>query len=135
MTRINLIAPQKLSDQHLLAEHREIKRIPNVILSGRYSLDWQPSEYVLWPWHVKFFYDKLAFLHNRYILLYKECIKRGFNVSDYQDTFIPWDDDILYTLYNNYTPTKEEIELSRARIEEKLKEKPSFYKWTTILYY
>jgi hypothetical protein len=39
MTRINLIPVNELTDQHLLAEHREIKRIPNVILSGRYNLD------------------------------------------------------------------------------------------------
>ena len=30
MTRINCgIPPEELSDKHLLAEHREIKRIPN----------------------------------------------------------------------------------------------------------
>jgi hypothetical protein len=31
-------------------------------------------------------------------------------------------------LYNDYIPTQEAIELSRARIEEKIKAKPSFYK-------
>ena len=32
MTRINAgIPPKKLTNRHLLAEHREIKRIPNVI--------------------------------------------------------------------------------------------------------
>ena len=38
MTRINLINVEELTDQHLLAEHREIKRIPNVISKGKYSL-------------------------------------------------------------------------------------------------
>lgn len=38
MTRINIVPVEKLYDQHLLAEHREIKRIPNVIKQGKYSL-------------------------------------------------------------------------------------------------
>ncbi|HGJ5874346.1 MAG TPA: pyrimidine dimer DNA glycosylase/endonuclease V [Arsenophonus apicola] len=29
MTRINVIPPNELCDQHLLAEHRELTRIPN----------------------------------------------------------------------------------------------------------
>lgn len=29
MTRINLVPPEELCDQHLLAEHRELTRIPN----------------------------------------------------------------------------------------------------------
>lgn len=135
MTRINLIPVEELSDQHLLAEHREIKRIPNVILSGRYSLDWQPSQYVLWPWHCKFFYDKNEFLRFRYQELYLECIKRWFNVRWYYISF----NEVIYNHPElsrvRYKPTQEEIELSRARIKEKLAAKPLFYKWTTILYY
>lgn len=34
MTRINLIAPAELCDQHLLAEHRELTRIPNAVAKG-----------------------------------------------------------------------------------------------------
>lgn len=134
MTRINLIAPQKLSDQHLLAEHREIKRIPNVILSGNYSFKGQPNEFTLWAGHVKFFYDKVGFLLKRYIELYNECIKRGFNVTNYSTTFLAivlknWE------LYNYYIPTPEAIALSEERIQEKLKAKPNFYKWTTLFTY
>ena len=76
MTRINLIDPSLLHNKHLLAEHREIKRIPNVILKGKYSLKGAPSEYVLGTGHVKFFYDKILFLYERYIKLYYECNER-----------------------------------------------------------
>jgi hypothetical protein len=31
MTRVKLVPVKELYDQHLLAEHREIKRIPNLI--------------------------------------------------------------------------------------------------------
>ena len=130
MTRINLIPVEELTDQHLLAEHREIKRIPNVILSGKFSLIWQPKEYTLWTWHIKFFYDKIEFLRFRYIELYNECIKRWFNVERYYNSF----NEVIYK-YNKelcsikYTPTQEAIKISRERIEEKIKAKPLFYKY------
>jgi hypothetical protein len=47
MTRINLVAVETLYDQHLLSEHREIKRIPNVIKSGKEKLENIPNQYVL----------------------------------------------------------------------------------------
>jgi len=43
MTRINLVPPQELCDQHLLAEHRELTRIPNAVARGRYHLRGQPA--------------------------------------------------------------------------------------------
>lgn len=39
MTRINLIPPEELCDQHLLAEHRELTRIPNAVARGKFSLE------------------------------------------------------------------------------------------------
>jgi len=38
MTRINLVPPEELCDQHLLAELRELPRIPNAVLKGRYPM-------------------------------------------------------------------------------------------------
>ena len=59
MTRINVgIPPADLNGRHLIAEHREIKRIPNLVNRGRYSLDNQPKLFKLGKGHVKFFYDK-----------------------------------------------------------------------------
>ena len=44
MTRINVgISPTELTDKHLLAEHREIKRIPNCIARGRYNMEGIPN--------------------------------------------------------------------------------------------
>ena len=58
MTRINAGIPvETLHDKHLIAEHREIKRIPNCIAKGRYSLKDKPSKFVLGTGHVKFFYE------------------------------------------------------------------------------
>lgn len=57
MTRINLVHPSRLCDQHLLAELRELPRIPNGVLSGRLKrhYDDAPEHYVLGYGHVKFF--------------------------------------------------------------------------------
>lgn len=118
MTRINTgVDPQELCDKHLLAEHREIKRIPNCIKSGRYSLDNQPNEFKLGTGHVKFFYDKIKYLHNRYNKIYVECISRGLNVSDFSSCF----DDIPSELYNDYTETSNDRNIILKRINERLK--------------
>lgn len=125
MTRINLIPVSELLDQHLLAEHREIKRIPNCISKGKYSLSWILDEYTMWAGHVKFFYNKLWWIYNRYIELYKECLKRGFNIQNYTEAF----KDCPWMLFNNYQPTEKEINLSKSRIQEKIQQKPLFYKY------
>lgn len=125
MTRINLIPVKELMDAHLLAEHREIKRIPNVIKSWKYNLDWIPEKFCLWKWHVKFFYDKLQFLRHRYYKIHNECLHRGFNVLNYTESFL-WTPK---ELNNDYIPTEEDIKISRQRIEEKIKQKPGFYKY------
>ena len=46
MTRINVgIPPSELNDKHLIAEAREIKRVPNCVAKGRYNLKSQPKEF------------------------------------------------------------------------------------------
>lgn len=88
MTRINAgIEVVELCDAHLLAEHRELPRIPNTIKSGKANLNIQPLKFKLGSNHVKFFYPRLKYLKNRYKSIYNECIKRGFNVQDYSDSF------------------------------------------------
>ena len=82
MTRINIIPPAELCDQHLLAEHRELTRIPNLVAKGKFSLEGQPSDYKLGTGHVKFFFDKMQFLFERYNSLHEECLARGFNVKN-----------------------------------------------------
>ena len=48
MTRINVgVDPSELTTKHLIAEHREIKRIPNCIKSGRFNMMNQPKPLLL----------------------------------------------------------------------------------------
>ncbi len=84
MTRINAgIPPQLLTNKHLLAEHREIKRIPNMVAKHGYDPKSIPAEFCLGKGHVKFFYDKQSYLLTRYLDIQDECVRRGFKVTDY----------------------------------------------------
>lgn len=83
MTRINAnIDPADLIDQHLLAEYRELVRIPNAVLKKQLSgqrIDSAklPQDFRLGSGHVLFFYNKNAFLHRRFLALKQELSKRG----------------------------------------------------------
>jgi len=116
MTRINVgIPPAELINQHLIAEHREIKRIPNCIAKGKYNMDGIPDKFKLGTGHVKFFYNKLLYLKNRYISLYNECVKRGFNVQNYISAW----DNVPKELMNNYKVSAKDIKIIRERINER----------------
>lgn len=122
MTRINVVPVQELCDKHLLAEFRELTRIPNAVARGRFSMDGQPKEYILGTGHVKFFYDKMKFLHMRYIELLTECLYRGFKVKSI------WPDDLLgCNIWNDYKLTQYAIDINRNRITDRM---PNNAKWT-----
>lgn len=114
MTRINVVPPSELCDKHLLAEYREL---PRVFALARPCLD-APKEYVLGRGHVKFFYDKLGFLEDRFDMIVSECKKRGFNIKYTRPTITV--QKCGFGLFNDYTPTPEALALNRARIAERI---------------
>ena len=75
MTRINLINPGELSDQHLVAEYREIFMVGSSLQRSMKSKSWSktinniPKNFTLNKGHVTFFYnkgkylDKLSLIH------------------------------------------------------------------------
>lgn len=120
MTRINIsVPPEELIMQHLIAEHREMIRIPNTVKSGKAKLVGIPTQFTLGTGHVKFFYDKLLFLKNRYEAVYQECRKRGYNVQYYGSAW----DGVPAHLMNDYHPTEKDDDIIRERINSKLKAK------------
>lgn len=122
MTRINLVPPQELCDQHLLAEHRELTRIPNAVAKGKFSLKGQPIDYKLGEGHVRFFFNKLGFLKKRYDLLHTECKARGFNVQYFWQNELPTDPN----LWLDYEPTEQALKANRERIAERMPAKARF---------
>lgn len=116
MTRINAgIEVVELCDAHLLAEHRELPRIPNTIKSGKAKIDLEPLKFSLGSGHVKFFYPRLKYLKNRYMSIYTECLKRGFNVQDYTNSF----DGIDFNLFGDWND-KRARKILVPRINERL---------------
>ena len=120
MTRINSnISVKKLSDEHLLAEHREIKRLPSCLRKAIQckSINKIPNQFTLGTGHVKFFLNKQKFIYNRYKEIYQELLNRGFNIEDYSNN---WKEFIDTEYFNDYVPTNEEYELLKQRIIERI---------------
>jgi len=117
MTRINVgIRAKELCREHLLAEHREIKRTPNKVNKGKFLLKGMPDKFCLGTGHEKFFYNKLEYLRLRYEELYKECCNRGYVVEYYGAIW----DDTPKELLGKYKETKEDRALLTQRINERL---------------
>lgn len=122
MTRINAaIPPYELCDQHLNAEKFEITRIPTTIINGRAktSLENIPETFCLGTGHVKFFYNKILYLKNRYLALCQESEMRGFNCN--VDT-TPFDlvEQKYPHLFNNWFETPEAKQILLTRLSQKL---------------
>ena len=136
MTRINLVPPQELMDQHLFAEFREIKMIPKSLNRSLIArgiggvLEMVPKAFTLNKGHVSFFYDKGKYLEERYQALRYELGLRNINF----DRDSPLDPDCVYfsnrSLYGNYTPTPEALAIIRQRIAEKIAMKPNWYRYS-----
>ena len=133
MTRINLVDPKELSDQHLVAEYREIFMVGGslkrtLVSKNGYQESKVPKQYTLNAGHVYFFYNKGKYLDNRYQQLIKEMKKRGFN-PDKSRTF-PKEIFIENGLYNDWIPNSNDYKLIRKRIESKIEMKPNWYRKT-----
>jgi len=133
MTRINLVNPRELSDQHLVAEYREIFMVGSSLQRSIKSKNWLktknniPDEFTLNKGHVTFFYNKGMYLDKRYSLLVKEMKRRGMN-PDPKRKFkkSQWPKN----LYNDWKPKNKDLEIIRKRIEEKINLKPDWYRYS-----
>jgi len=140
MTRINLVYPEDLADQHLFAEWREIKMI---VPAAKRSLLAQPvvkiyekisPQYTLNTGHVTFFYNKLSFLKTRFEELTEECLQRGINITLF--TFITEDYDFVWNRLGQieWVPTKRDIQVNIERIAQRLNEKSDWYRYYGDIY-
>lgn len=134
MTRINMIPPVELRDQHLFAEFREIKMVPkslarSVKARGACGVLLRiPKAFTLGTGHVSFFYDKGAYLYERYEQLKQELDTRGVNYNR-GSVFDPDGLMRLEPWNKTYNPTPEALQIIRQRIQEKIAMKPEWYKF------
>ncbi len=136
MTRINLVEPSELTDQHLIAEYREIFMVGgslNRTLNSKvgYREDRVPKKYTLNTGHVYFFYNKGRYLFKRYRELVREMKRRGFKPD--KTRVFPMSVFVDNGLYNDWMPTMEDYKIIRQRIEEKIAMKPNWYRKTSVL--
>jgi deoxyribonuclease (pyrimidine dimer) len=135
MTRINVIPVIELTDQHLLAEIREITRLPKNLQqslnrkSKPFNSSEIPPEYVLGKGHVKYFFDKFKWLESRFKALVSECESRGFNIT-YKDATIF--SNVAPRFYGTMQVTQEALKLNRERIKERIDAKPNFYRYRGV---
>lgn len=133
MTRINLVDPKELMDQHLTTEFLELPRIPVQLQRSINArgidgvLQMIPKEFTLNKGHVSFFYDKGFYLTERYLSLSKELDRREI----WHERLLFYDSASIYSeyseLFGHYTPTEEALVIIRERIAQKIALKPHWY--------
>ena len=136
MTRINVIDVQLLTDQHLMAEYRELPMVNSSLNRSRKSkkginFSKISDHYTLNTGHVYFFYNKGKFLFKRYEDLIKELKNRKYNIIP-DERKVDWNVFSDYngqSLWNDWSPSLVDISVNIERITEKIESKPEFYRY------
>lgn len=122
MTRVNVVHPEALTDQHLLAEHRELPRIFPLARAALERGDTSgPERYTMGAGHVRFFYTRTAWLATRHRALTAECERRGFKVR--HGELVPLESV-------DWSPDDDDMAVNLERLREKLAAppRPGFYR-------
>lgn len=121
MVRINLIEPSKLSDQHLIAEYREI-----LLLFGYYRKHHfiRPSNDHKQP--MRFYHNKILYLITRFFEIKEEMLKRQFKPIK----------DIKFCIHtmakprrNYFEPNEIQVLEIKQRILQRINERPTWYRY------
>lgn len=135
--RVNVLHPIYLTDQHLVAEYREVKMGPKALSRSLGSLKGVDKKrisplYTLNTGHTYFFYDKNAFLERRLGQIVEEMKNRVFQTNhieliddSYDYNMGVWDDE----WWNDWQPTEEALAINMERIVYRLSTKEGWYKF------
>ena len=133
MTRINAgVPPRELHRLHLIAEYRELPRVPKVLVRALRTATREdvlarvPAAFTLGTGHVRFFYDKLLYLQKRYDSLMSEMYRRGYKVDASRVAALFDNADTAF--YKDWKPTRHAAALVRERITLRISEKPHVYR-------
>lgn len=127
MTRINVIPVKDLTDQHLMAEYREL---PMVVAAARRSKpdNYTPTDrYTLNKGHVMFFYNKKKWLYNRWNELIDELRNREYNI-DPSARVVEWFHMDKFP-QAEWQPDEYAHKVNMERIVERINAKPHWYKF------
>lgn len=128
--RCNLIHPWFLTDQHLMAERRELRMIPPLVrtrITNGTLTQGIPDHFVLGSGHMLFWVPRMEYLHRRFNALTDEMIRRGFH----PDLSIQFEvaDAIEAGLYNDWEPNAEDYDVIVTRLRERIEKRFNWYKY------
>jgi len=128
MTRINILNPAELTDQHLLAECRELPRMFTYIEQHGDPKRSIPPAYTLGAGHMLFMTNKAEYLFGRMLDLLAEHYDRGYRFDFDLDGWEKRFDNLPAWCKNDYTVTEEALAINRQRIAERIASKPHYYR-------
>lgn len=125
MTRINIVSVKEISNKQLMAEYHESIRVFGYVLKSKSIPSDIPSHYCLGKGHVKFFFNKIPYLLNRYKEINQELTNRGYKLNNETFTKNLEKGKLALQKYpeiqrNDWTPSLEEMMINQARIDERL---------------
>lgn len=123
------VPPEKLTDQHLIAEYRELPIAYGQLKYNNFQIKSKiPKTFTLGQGHITFFKDKFVYLQKRFYKLKEEMVNRGFvPMMEFPDISI-----LDKGLLNDWEPTEEDNRIIRKRILEKIQLKPEWYKYNSV---
>ena len=110
MTRINVVSPRDLTDEHLFAEWRELPRVFTLAAASPAGRPVPPA-YTLGAGHMLFFLPRLGWLGRRHADLTRELVARGYTLAAR---------DPLPTTGGDYTPDAAARAVNVARLCERV---------------
>lgn len=119
--RINVgINPKLLSDEHLLAEERELAMVPGTF--KRIGDNNIPKTMNLGKGYIRFFMDKAEYTLERYQLVHNECLRRGFLPKDKSNLWFN-----VKMKSNEFEYGRRETSIIKDRIISRIKTSPKPY--------
>lgn len=127
MTRINTLPVTSLTNQHAMAEYKEITRVFGYVRKAqerginkfnfhkKYDV---PVDYTLGTGHVIFMMDKLQYCLDRYHALQVELTNRGYKLNPVSDSELL--SGIRSEWLGNYVPTENALKINAERINKRL---------------
>jgi len=133
MTRINTVDVKDLTDQHLMAEYRELPMVnasltKTLASKGGLQLSKISEQYTLNRGHVTFFYNKGGWLYDRYMSLIQELKNRNYNI-DPESRVVKWQHFKDNDLFNSWSPNREAHATNVERLLERVAMKVDWYRY------
>lgn len=130
MTRINIIPPEELMDQHLIAEYRETRLLTQNLRRSFQSKNGMdktkiPKQFTLNAGHILFFKDKGEYIRKRYDQLQAEMRNRGFTPTFPEIDTTIWPNGFK----NDWVPSERDMSIVRERIALRISQRPGWYRY------